>query len=131
MSDAASGGGVVVGRARVLLDVNDDIDLEDGDILVCRFTDPSWAPLMSLAEALVIDMGGSASHGAVVARELGIPFVIGTGNGTSVLRDGDRIEVDGRGNTVRVLSPVAPGGSVPTSTPVSYTHLTLPTTPYV
>ncbi|HWH29504.1 MAG TPA: PEP-utilizing enzyme [Mycobacteriales bacterium] len=110
LTGAASGGGVVVGRARVLLDVNDDIDLEDGDILVCRFTDPSWAPLMSLAEALVIDMGGSASHGAVVARELGIPFVIGTGNGTSVLRDGDRIEVDGRGNTVRVLSPVAPAG---------------------
>ena len=100
---AASGGGRVEGRARVLLDVTDDIDLDDGDVLVCRFTDPSWAPLMSLADALVIDVGGSASHGAVVARELGIPYVIGTGRGTSLLRDGDRILVDGENNVVRLL----------------------------
>ncbi|MBA3743749.1 PEP-utilizing enzyme [Sporichthya sp.] len=102
-SGAASGGAQVEGRARVLLDVNDAISLDDGDILVCRFTDPSWAPLMSLAEALVIDVGGSASHGAVVARELGIPYVIGTERGTSLLRDGDRILVDGEKNLVRVL----------------------------
>lgn len=103
LSGSASGGGAVEGRARVLLDVNDDIDLEDGDILVCRFTDPSWAPLMSLSDALVIDIGGSASHGAVVARELGIPYVIGTERGTSLLRDGDRILVDGTSNLVRLL----------------------------
>jgi pyruvate,water dikinase len=103
LTGAASGGGTVEGRARVLLDVNDDIELDAGDILVCRFTDPSWAPLMSMAEALVIDVGGSASHGAVVARELGIPYVIGTERGTSVLHDGDRILVDGRNNVVRVL----------------------------
>jgi pyruvate,water dikinase len=102
-SGAASGGGTVEGRARVLLDVTDDISLADGDILVCRFTDPSWAPLMSLSEALVIDVGGSASHGAVVARELGIPYVIGTERGTSLLRDGDRILVDGQNNLVRLL----------------------------
>lgn len=105
LTGAASGGGAVEGRARVLLDVNDDIDLEDGDILVCRFTDPSWAPLMSLSEALVIDIGGSASHGAVVARELGIPYVIGCEKGTSLLRDGDHILVDGEKNLVRVLTP--------------------------
>jgi pyruvate,water dikinase len=104
ISGSASGGGQVEGRARVLLDVNDAISLDDGDILVCRFTDPSWAPLMSLAEALVIDVGGSASHGAVVARELGIPYVIGTERGTSLLRDGDRILVDGEKNLVRVLT---------------------------
>jgi pyruvate,water dikinase len=103
LTGAASGGGRVEGRARVLLDVNDAIDLDAGDILVCRFTDPSWAPLMSLADALVIDLGGSASHGAVVARELGIPYVIGTERGTMVLRDGDRILVDGEANVVRVL----------------------------
>jgi pyruvate,water dikinase len=103
LSGAASGGGRVEGRARVLLDVNNAIELDEGDILVCRFTDPSWAPLMSLAEALVIDLGGSASHGAVVARELGIPYVIGTERGTTVLRDGDRILVDGEQNVVRVL----------------------------
>jgi pyruvate,water dikinase len=103
LTGAASGGGQVQGRARVLLDVNDAIELDAGDILVCRFTDPSWAPLMSLADALVIDIGGSASHGAVVARELGIPYVIGTERGTMVLRDGDRILVDGEANVVRVL----------------------------
>jgi len=104
LSGAASGGGAVEGRARVLLDVTDDIALDAGDILVCRFTDPSWAPLMSLSEALVIDVGGSASHGAVVARELGIPYVIGTERGTALIRDGDRILVDGEHNRVRVLS---------------------------
>lgn len=103
LTGAASGGGVVEGRARVVVDPEQDIDLEPGDILVCRFTDPSWAPLMALSEALVIDIGGSASHGAVVARELGIPYVIGTESGTRVVRDGDHIQVDGTGNTVRVL----------------------------
>ncbi|NMH98259.1 PEP-utilizing enzyme [Pseudonocardia acidicola] len=104
-SGAASGGGRVEGRARVVLDASADVELEDGDILVCRFTDPGWAPLMSLADALVIDIGGSASHGAVVARELGIPYVIGTEIGTAALRDGDRILVDGIENVVRVLAP--------------------------
>lgn len=104
-SGAAAGGGRVEGRARVVTDANADVDLDEGDILVCRFTDPGWAPLMSLADALVIDVGGSASHGAVVARELGIPYVIGTETGTSQLRDGDRILVDGAENVVRVLVP--------------------------
>jgi phosphohistidine swiveling domain-containing protein len=107
-SGAASGGGVVEGRARVVTDPNAEVELEDGDILVCRFTDPSWAPIMSLSEALVIDMGGSASHGAVVARELGIPYVIGTEIGSAVLHDGDRILVDGDRNVVRVLGTATP-----------------------
>ncbi|MGQ4615561.1 PEP-utilizing enzyme [Nocardia sp. R7R-8] len=102
-SGAASGGGVVEGRARVVVDPEQEVDLEPGDILVCRFTDPSWAPLMALADALVIDIGGSASHGAVVARELGIPYLIGTETGTRLLRDGDRIRVDGGANSVQVL----------------------------
>lgn len=100
----ASGGGRVEGRARVVLDPHADTALDAGDILVCRFTDPSWAPLFSLAEALVIDIGGSSSHGAVVARELGIPFVIGTGNGSTTIGDGDRILVDGAAGTVEFTS---------------------------
>lgn len=111
-SGAASGGGTVEGRARVVLDPNEDVELDDGDILVCRFTDPSWAPLMSLAEGLVIDMGGAASHGAVVARELDIPFVIGAEVATSALRDGDRILLDGAANRVALL---ARGGDVETA----------------
>ncbi|WP_148222449.1 PEP-utilizing enzyme [Rhodococcus opacus] len=104
LSGAASGGGTVEGRARVVVDPDQEVELDAGDVLVCRFTDPSWAPLMALADALVIDIGGSASHGAVVARELGIPFVIGTENGTRVIRDGDRIRVDGPANLVSVLA---------------------------
>ncbi|MGW4335000.1 PEP-utilizing enzyme [Rhodococcus koreensis] len=103
VTGSASGGGIVEGRARIVVEADDDIDLEHGDILVCRFTDPGWAPLMALADALVIDIGTSASHGAVVARELGIPFVIGTGNGTRALREGDRILVDGGAGVVKVL----------------------------
>lgn len=113
LNGAAGGGGVVEGRARVVVDPQQEVDLEPGDILVCRFTDPSWAPLMTLAEALVIDIGGSASHGAVVARELGIPYVIGTESGTRVIRDGDHIRVDGASNTVRVLQR---GATVRTAT---------------
>lgn len=103
VTGAASGGGIIEGRARIIEEADDDIDLDPGDVLVCRFTDPGWAPLMALADALVIDIGTSASHGAVVARELGIPFVIGTGNGTRVLREGDRILVDGTTAVVKVL----------------------------
>ena len=63
-----AGGGPVTGRARVVLRPDEGDDLEPGDILVCRSTDPSWTPLFALADALVIDIGGAASHGAVVAR---------------------------------------------------------------
>ncbi|WP_216892231.1 PEP-utilizing enzyme [Nocardia alni] len=98
----ASGGSRREGRARVLTDPDADADLEEGDILVCRFTDPSWTPLMMLASALVIDIGSQSSHGAVVARELGIPYVIGTDIGTRVIRDGDHLVVDGGANTVTI-----------------------------
>ncbi|HWD03510.1 MAG TPA: PEP-utilizing enzyme [Amycolatopsis sp.] len=108
ITGAASGGGQVKGRARVVLDPNEDVELDAGDILVCRFTDPSWAPLFTLAEALVIDLGGAASHGALVAREMGIPYVIGTGDGTARIQDGDTILVDGQANSVRVVER-APG----------------------
>ena len=111
LAGAASGGGVVEGRARVLRDVSEEIELEDGDILVCRFTDPSWAPLMALADGLVIDIGGSASHGAVVARELGIPYVIGTARGTELIRDGERLRVDGERNLVTMLERLDPASA--------------------
>ncbi len=101
----AWGGGQVTGRARVVRDPHEDVELAEGDILVCRFTDPSWAPLFSMAAALVIDIGGPQSHGAVVARELGLPYVIGTDNGTRLIHEGDLISVDGSsGEIVTVLS---------------------------
>jgi pyruvate,water dikinase len=94
--------GVAEGRVRVLHDPNTG-DLEDGEVLVCECTDPSWAAHFLVASAVVIDVGGPMSHGAIVARELGIPCVINTRTGTRTLRDGDRVRVDGNAGTVTVL----------------------------
>jgi pyruvate,water dikinase len=91
----------VTGRARVVFDPM-DADLDDGDILVCRTTDPSWTPLFMLAEALVIDTGGAMSHGAIVARELGVTCVINTVTGTRDIPDGATITVDGSTGTVEI-----------------------------
>jgi phosphohistidine swiveling domain-containing protein len=96
--------GIAEGTVRVVHDADSDQadDFEPGDILVCRLTDPSWAPLLSIAAAVVIDIGGSLSHGAIVARELGIPCVINTVDGSRKLRTGDRVTVDGGAGLVRV-----------------------------
>jgi pyruvate,water dikinase len=96
--------GVVEGVVRLVLDPQTDETLELGEILVCRTTDPSWASIMMPAAALVIDIGGAMSHGAIVARELGIPCVIGTRDGTARLRTGDRVEVDSTSGRVRLLA---------------------------
>ncbi|MBI5504107.1 MAG: hypothetical protein HY899_04875 [Deltaproteobacteria bacterium] len=71
-----------------------------GAVLVCPFTDPAWTPLFALASAVVADTGGPLSHAAIVAREYGIPAVLGVQNGTLELRDGDLVHVDGRAGTV-------------------------------
>jgi pyruvate,water dikinase len=95
--------GVVEGRARVVLDPDSGIDIEPGEILVCETTDPSWASYFLVAGALVIDIGGAMSHGAIVAREMGIPCVINTRAGTAAIATGDLLSVDGGAGTVRVL----------------------------
>jgi pyruvate,water dikinase len=95
--------GVAEGRARVVLDPGSSAPLEPGEILVCATTDPSWASLFLVAGALVIDIGGAISHGAIVARELGVPCVINTKVGTKRLRTGDLLRVDGGAGTVLVL----------------------------
>ena len=102
--------GAVEGLARVVVDPFDAEPLEPGEILVCRFTDPSWAPLFTLADALVIDIGAAASHGAIVARELGVPCVIGTGDGTRRIRSGDRLRVDGSAGKVEILARASSRG---------------------
>lgn len=94
--------GVVAGRALVVLDPG-DVEVEDGDILVAHTTDPAWVSLMFLSQALVVDIGGMMSHAAVVARELGIPCVMNTGNGTQVLATGDIVRVDGAAGTVEII----------------------------
>lgn len=103
VTGAAVSPGLVEGTAKLILDPDGDDELQPGEILVCRTTDPSWASLMMVASALVIDIGGAISHGAIVARELGIPCVIGTRTGTQVLRTGDRIRVDGERGVVEIL----------------------------
>lgn len=95
--------GVVEGRVRLVLDAADDVDIDNGDILVCPTTDPSWVSLMTVAAALVVDIGAAASHGAIVARELGVPCVTGTRTGTRDLHDGDVVRVDGFTGIVEVL----------------------------
>ena len=92
--------GIAEGPARVILGPDGIPDVEPGEILVCPTTDPSWAPAMLIAAALVIDVGGALSHGAIVARELGVPCVINTGTGTTTLRTGDHLKVDGTSGRV-------------------------------
>lgn len=99
-------GGRVTGRARVVHDPM-AADLEPGDILVCATTDPSWTPLFMLADALVIDMGGQMSHGAIVARELGVTCVINTVTGTRDIPDGATITVDATTGSVEIAAAVS------------------------
>ena len=95
--------GVAEGRARIVLDPLAGDPLEPGEILVCETTDPSWTSLFLVASALVIDIGGALSHGAILARELGVPCVINTRAGSSVLRTGDWLRVDGDAGRVEVV----------------------------
>ena len=87
--------GVAVGRARICLTLEDARSkMGKGDILVTKMTNPDWVPYMKIASAIVTDEGGMTSHAAIVSRELGIPAIVGTGNATSVLRDGEVYTVD-------------------------------------
>ncbi|KYC42369.1 phosphoenolpyruvate synthase [Scytonema hofmannii PCC 7110] len=94
--------GVIEGRARVILNM-EDADLEDGDILVTSFTDPSWTPLFVSLKGLVTEVGGLMTHGAVIAREYGLPAVVGVKNATKRIKDGQRIRVNGTEGYVEIL----------------------------
>ncbi|MET7897664.1 rifamycin-inactivating phosphotransferase [Streptomyces mirabilis] len=95
--------GTVEGRARVVLDIA-EADLEAGDILVTTFTDPSWSPLFVGIAGLVTEVGGQMTHGAVIAREYGLPAVVGVEQATRLIRDGQRIRVHGTDGYVEILS---------------------------
>ncbi|MBC1236829.1 phosphoenolpyruvate synthase [Nostoc sp. 2RC] len=95
--------GVIEGRARVILNM-EDADLEDGDILVTSFTDPSWTPLFVSIKGLVTEVGGLMTHGAVIAREYGLPAVVGVERATKLIDDGQRIRVNGTDGYVEILS---------------------------
>ena len=95
--------GVVEGVARVVKSVEEIGRLQQGDILVCQVTNPTWAPIFQKISAAVSDIGGSMSHAAIVAREYGLPAVVGTGSATSKIKDGQRIRVDGGRGVVTLL----------------------------
>jgi pyruvate,water dikinase len=94
--------GIIEGRARVVLKMADAI-IEDGDILVTTFTDPSWTPLFVSVKGLVTEVGGLMTHGAVIAREYGLPAVVSVENATKLIKDGQRIRVNGTEGYVEKL----------------------------
>lgn len=94
--------GIVEGRARVVLSV-DEAKVEEGDILVTKFTDPSWTPLFVTIKGLVTEVGGFTTHGAVITREYGLPGVVGVENATKLIKNGQRIRVNGTEGYIEVL----------------------------
>ncbi|WP_285766952.1 phosphoenolpyruvate synthase [Peribacillus sp. SI8-4] len=94
--------GVVEGRARVILSM-EDADLEAGDILITAFTDPGWTTLFVSIKGLVTEVGGLMTHGAVIAREYGLPAVVGVENATKLIKDGQRIRVHGTDGYIEIL----------------------------
>jgi phosphoenolpyruvate synthase/pyruvate phosphate dikinase len=94
--------GVIEGRARIILSM-EDADIEDGDILVTTFTDPSWTPLFVSIKGLITEVGGMMTHGAVIAREYGLPAIVGVENATRLIKDRQRIRVNGTDGFVEIL----------------------------
>ena len=104
VSGYAASPGVVEGVARVVRSVDDIGTVQQDEILVCSVTAPSWGPVFPKIAAAVSDIGGMMSHAAIVAREYGLPAVVGTGNATSAIKTGDRVRVDGNTGSVTILS---------------------------
>jgi rifampicin phosphotransferase len=102
LAGLAVSAGTVEGRARVILDMA-DADVEAGDILVTAHTDPSWSPLFVAVKGLVTEVGGLMTHGAVIAREYGLPAVVGVEHATQLIEDGQRIRLNGTGGYIELL----------------------------
>ncbi len=100
--------GTVEGRARVILDMA-EAEFETGDILVTAYTDPSWTPAFVAIDGLVTEVGGLMTHGAVIAREYGLPAVVGVEHATRLIRDGQRIRVDGTDGYIEILREASAG----------------------
>lgn len=96
----AASSGRVAGTVRVVSDLDGFGTVEPGDVLVCRTTDPAWTPLFGIASAVVTETGGALSHAAIVARELGIPAVVGATDAMALLEGAERVAVDGASGTV-------------------------------
>lgn len=94
--------GIAEGRARIILNI-ENADIEEGDILITSFTDPSWTPLFVSIKALVTEVGGMMTHGAVIAREYGLPAVVGVDDATKLIKEGQRIRVNGTNGYIEIL----------------------------
>jgi pyruvate,water dikinase len=110
--------GVVEGIARVVRTVDDFDDVREGEILVCQMTNPAWVVLFTKIGGLVTDTGGTTSHPAVLAREFGIPAVIGTSVATSRIATGDRITIDGTAGRVEILARASTGKTTSAATAI-------------
>ena len=100
---APGSSGIVEGKARVIKDVKELGLLEEGEILVATTTSPSWAPAFTKIGGAVTDVGGAMCHAAIVCREYGLPTVVGTGTGTSTIKTGDIIRIDGDEGSVQIV----------------------------
>ena len=125
------------GKAKIILKVKDIANLEKGEVLVTEMTTPDWVPAMKKASAIVTNLGGKTCHAAIVSRELGVPCIVGTKNGTAVIKDGQIVTVDGKRGLVfkgepvereavkTVLAPVDLSAQIITATKV-YVNLSIP-----
>ncbi|MBP9477561.1 MAG: phosphoenolpyruvate synthase [Sebaldella sp.] len=102
LTGTAASSGIVEGIARVVLTVS-EADLKSGEIMIAPFTDPAWTPLFNSVSGLVIEVGGMMTHGSVIAREYGIPAVVGVNNATKIIKTGDKIRVNGTEGYVEIL----------------------------
>jgi pyruvate,water dikinase len=100
----AASGGVVEGKARVIMSPDQLGELVQGEILVAPVTAPSWGPVFGKIAATVTDIGGMMSHAAIVCREYGLPAVTGTGKASTMIKTGMMLRVDGTNGTVEILS---------------------------
>jgi pyruvate,water dikinase len=105
MRGTSACGGRATAPAAVLADVSESHLLTRGDVLVTRQTDPGWGPVFCLISGLVIERGGMLSHGAILAREFGLPCIVGVKDATRRIPHGARVTVDGDGGTCSIAEP--------------------------
>jgi len=106
LTGASVGSKIATGIARIIENPKQISQFKKGEILVTTITDPDWGPIMKMSSAIITDKGGRTSHAAIVARELGIPAVVGCGNATKVLKTGDKITVDTTGSEGRIFKGI-------------------------
>lgn len=106
LSGVGASTGTAHGTARLIHGPDEFTHFRSGDVLVCRTTDPAWTPLFGMASAVVTETGGMLSHAAIVAREFGIPAVLGVPEALDLLADGESVAIDGAQGTVTVMDSV-------------------------